>query len=155
MRKRLPPEFQDKWSTAPNPGPDGPGSAAPGGSSLVVFRGAPDADAAWSIIDALLARRGQAALQRITGNLPARKSTWTPKTAQSDSIIDAFASQLDAARAVPKVPEWERVVSEMQVVAERMLRGQFTVAQAAAEMDVRADRLLEKRRWMVEQGRAL
>jgi multiple sugar transport system substrate-binding protein len=62
---------------------------------------------------------------------------------------------LDSARALPQVPEWERIVSEMQVVAERMLRGQFTVKQAAAEMDVRANRLLEKRRWMVEKGRVL
>ena len=43
----------------------------------------------------------------------------------------------------------------MQIVAERMVRGEFTVDAAAAEIDVRADRLLEKRRWMLERGRAL
>lgn len=155
MQTRLPKEFQDKWGTAPNPGPDGPGSAAPGGSSLVVFRGAAKADEAWAVVDALLSRQGQSALQRLTGDLPARKSAWASQTGVADPYIAAFASQLDLARALPKVPEWERIVSEMQIVAERMLRGQFTVKQAAAEMNVRANRLLEKRRWMVEQGRSL
>ena len=64
-----------------------------------------------------------------------------------------IAAQLDRATAVPKVPEWERIVTEMQVVAERMVRGQFSVNQAAREIDVRADRLLEKRRWMLDKGR--
>ncbi len=155
MKKRLPAEFQSKWGTAPNPGPDGTGSAAPGGSSLVVFRGAANSGAAWSIVDALLGSSGQSALQKLTGNLPARRTSWTEKSADIDPHIPAFAAQLESARALPKVPEWERIVSEMQVVAERMLRGQFTVRQAAAEMDVRANRLLEKRRWMVEKGRAL
>jgi multiple sugar transport system substrate-binding protein len=153
MKKRLPAEFQSKWGTAPNPGPDGIGSAAPGGSSLVVFRGATHSAAAWNIVDALLGSAGQSTLQRLTGDLPARKSSWTARN--KDPHISAFAQQLETARALPKVPEWERIVSEMQVVAERMLRGQFTVKQAAAAMDLRADRLLEKRRWMVEKGRAL
>lgn len=155
MQTRLPKEFQKKWATAPNPGPDGVGSAAPGGSSLVVFRGAANADAAWGVVGALLGAQGQATLQKLTGDLPARKSAWGSNVAASDVYIAAFASQLDNARALPKVPEWERIVSEMQIVAERMLRGQFTVKQAAAEMDVRANRLLEKRRWMVRQGRSL
>ena len=59
------------------------------------------------------------------------------------------------AKAVPKVPEWERIVTEMQIVAERMVRGEYTPETAAAEIDRRADRLLEKRRWMMEQGRVV
>jgi multiple sugar transport system substrate-binding protein len=69
--------------------------------------------------------------------------------------VQVLASQLERARAVPKVPEWERIVTEMQVVAERMVRGEYTVEAAAREIDARADGLLEKRRWMLERGRAL
>jgi multiple sugar transport system substrate-binding protein len=36
--RRLPPEVQEKWMTAPLPGPDGPGLSMAGGASLVVFR---------------------------------------------------------------------------------------------------------------------
>jgi multiple sugar transport system substrate-binding protein len=42
----------------------------------------------------------------------------------------------------------------MPIVAERMVRGEFTPEAAGAEIDRRADRLLAKRRWMKEQGRA-
>ena len=69
--------------------------------------------------------------------------------------VRTLKGQLGRAQAVPKVPEWERIVTEMQIVAEGMVRGEFTVDAAAAEIDLRADRLLEKRRWMLERGQAL
>lgn len=155
MKTRLPPGFADKWGTAPNPGPDGIGSAAPGGSSLVVFRGTREPARGWEIIDRLLTPEAQVELQQLTGDLPARKSAWTAAGLADAPHTAPFLRQLEYARPVPKVPEWERVVSEMQVVAERMLRGEFTVTAAAAEMDQRADRILTKRRWMLDKGRAL
>src|SRR3546814_1767042 len=72
-----------------------------------------------------------------------------------DPAVAPFRVQLERATALPKVPEWERIVTEMQTVAERMVRGQFSVDEAAREIDARADRLLEKRRWMLEKGRTL
>ena len=72
----------------------------------------------------------------------------------NDPYLKAFEAQLARAEAVPKAPEWERIVTEMQIVAERMVRGEYTPEQAGREIDRRADRLLEKRRWMIEQGRA-
>ena len=69
-------------------------------------------------------------------------------------MIQPFKAQLARAEAVPKAPEWERIVTEMQIVAERMVRGEYTPETAAAEIDRRADRLLEKRRWMLERGGA-
>jgi multiple sugar transport system substrate-binding protein len=35
------------------------------------------------------------------------------------------------------------------------VRGQYGIDEAAAEIDRRADRLLEKRRWMLDKGLAL
>ena len=89
----------------------------------------------------------------MTGSLPARPTAWAAPKVASDPYVTAFGGQLERARAVPKAPEWERIVTEMQIVAERMVRGEFTVAQAAREIDRRADRLLEKRRWMLDRGR--
>lgn len=155
MKSRLPESFQGKWGTAVNPGPDGPGSAAPGGSSLVVFSGVKKPQEAWALIRHLLDPGNQVVFQKLTGDLPSRRSAWNDAGLLQDPIVQPFANQLEHSRALPKVPEWERIVSEMQVVAERMLRGQFTVAEAAAEMDKRADKLLAKRRWMMEQGRAM
>ncbi len=155
MKSRLPAAMQAKWGTAPNPGPDGIGSAAPGGSSLVVFAGTENSDAAWDVLTRLLAPAAQLKFHELTGSLPARRSVWREAGLASDPVVAPFATQLDHATALPKVPEWERIVTEMQVVAERMVRGQYSVDAAAKEIDRRADRLLEKRRWMLGKGLAL
>lgn len=154
MKSRLPPEVQPHWRTAGVPGPDGPGASAPGGSSLAVFRSSPHQDAAWALVRYLSDPAVQARFNVLTGDLPARPSAWAAPAVASDPYIAPFRDQLARARAVPKVPEWERIVTEMQIVADRMVRGQFTVREAGAEINRRADRLLEKRRWMLDQGRA-
>lgn len=143
-----------RWMTSGVPGPTGPGASAPGGSSLVVYRQSPHQEAAWKLVRYLADPAVQARFNTITGDLPARESAWATPAVANDPYVAAFKGQLSRARAVPKVPEWERIVTEMQIVAERMVRGQFTPRAAAAEIDRRADRLLEKRRWMIEQGRA-
>jgi multiple sugar transport system substrate-binding protein len=155
MKSRLPAAMQGKWGTAPNPGPDGIGSAAPGGSSLVVFAGTQNPRAAWELLTRLLSPAAQLDFHELTGSLPARRSVWREAGLASDAAVAPFATQLDHATALPKVPEWERIVTEMQVVAERMVRGQLSVDAAAKEIDRRADRLLEKRRWMLDRGKAL
>ena len=152
FRRRLPPET--RWMTAGVPGPTGPGASAPGGSSLAVFRASPHQDAAWALVRYLLEPGVQAEFARITGDLPARRSAWSTPTVANDPYLKAFEAQLARAEAVPKAPEWERIVTEMQIVAERMVRGEYTPEAAGAEINRRADRLLEKRRWMLERGRA-
>lgn len=155
FQRRLAPEFQDKWATAEMPGPNGLGASAPGGSSLVVFRDARDPEAAWSLVRHLLDPQTQIAFHAVTGNLPARVSAWQAPALANDPYVATFGRQLQRAKPVPKVPEWERIVTEMQVVAERMVRGEYAPAAAAREIDRRADALLEKRRWMLDQGRAV
>lgn len=151
MKSRLPADMQDKWATAPFPGPRGPGSAAPGGSSLVVYKGARDAAAAWALAARLVAPTAQAKLQALTGDLPPSRAVWASAGLTTDPITRAFATQLDRARPLPKVPEWERIVTEMQAVAELVVRGHYSIDQGVREIDQRADRLLEKRRWMLER----
>jgi multiple sugar transport system substrate-binding protein len=50
------------------------------------------------------------------------------------------------------VPEWERIATEMRLVAEALVARQMTLDQAVTELDARADRILEKRRWMLAHG---
>jgi multiple sugar transport system substrate-binding protein len=152
FKRRLPPET--RWMTAGVPGPTGPGASAPGGSSLAVFKSSPHQEAAWKLVRYLLETPVQVKFNEITGDLPARQSAWAAPAVANDPYIAAFRGQLARAEAVPKAPEWERVVTEMQVVAERMVRGEYTPEAAGREIDRRADRLLEKRRWMLDRGRA-
>ena len=72
MKSRLAPELQDAWETAANPGPDGVGSAAPGGSSLVVFASSAHGEAARELVSRRLAPRAQLALHETTPYLHAR-----------------------------------------------------------------------------------
>jgi len=151
MKSRLPPEMQDKWATAPFPGPRGTGASTPGGSSLVVYRNAREPAAAWALVAKLLAPSTQQSLQQLTGDLPPTRAVWGATGLNADPITAAFGVQLDHARSLPKVPEWERIVSEMQGVAEQVARGMTTIDRGVREIDRRADRLLEKRRWMLER----
>ena len=50
------------------------------------------------------------------------------------------------------MPEWERIATEMRLVGEQVANGRVTVDQAVEELDRRADRILEKRRWMLDQA---
>jgi multiple sugar transport system substrate-binding protein len=39
----------------------------------------------------------------------------------------------------------------MRIVVERVVHGEMAGENAAAELDARADRILEKRRWMLDR----
>ena len=53
--------------------------------------------------------------------------------------------------SVPKVPEWERIATELRIVTEQVVRGELPAEGVAEELDARADRILEKRRWMLDR----
>ena len=152
MKSRLPAALQSSWATAPFPGPHGPGRSTPGGSSLVVFSKTRDPVAAWALISRLVAPASQVRLQALTGDLPPTRAVWDLAGLTADPITEAFSRQLDRTTALPKVPEWERIATEMQTVAELFVRGRTTLDQAVTDIDRRADRLLEKRRWMIDRG---
>jgi multiple sugar transport system substrate-binding protein len=152
--RRLPASDQGTWATAPMPGPRGPGAGIAGGSSLAVRAGSPHAEAAWRLIEYLTAPAIQSQFWTLTGDLPANKAAWTAPSLAKNDRAAAFRSQLERVRPTPKIPEWERIATEMQLVAEEMVRSGMTIDAAAAEIDRRADRLLEKRRWMLARGLA-
>jgi multiple sugar transport system substrate-binding protein len=154
FRKRLPPEMAGKWGTMPLPGPDGPGASVAGGTTLVIFEGARDADAAWTLIRYLSQPDTQVKLHGLAGDLPPRRSAWDAPSLASDPNALVFRDQLERAKPTPPVPEWERIATEMRLVAEEMVGGKRDVESAAAETDRRVDAILEKRRWMVERARA-
>jgi multiple sugar transport system substrate-binding protein len=150
FKRRLPAGLQSSWMTAPLPGPNGPGASIAGGSSLVVFRGSPHKKAAWELVQYLSRPDVQIRFHALTGNLPPRRSAWRDENLAQDPYARAFREQLGRVKPAPQVPEWERVATEMQLVAEQMVQGgRMTIDQAAAEIDRRTDRILEKRRWLL------
>jgi multiple sugar transport system substrate-binding protein len=149
FRRRLPADKQDSWMTAPLPGPDGPGASIAGGSSLVVFERSRHKREAWQVIEYLSQPAVQQRFFAMTGNLPPRRSAWVDGPLARDPYAQAFRDQLERAKSPPKVPEWERIATEMRLVTEALVAGRLTLDQAVTELDARTDRILEKRRWML------
>jgi multiple sugar transport system substrate-binding protein len=164
MRRRLPPEAQPTWTTAPMPGPDGPGASTAGGSSLVVFRESAHPTAAWALVEFLSRPENQVRFQALTGDLPPRRAAWAGAAFAEDPEIRAFRTQLDDIRPAPRVPEWERIGTAMRFASERAARrvGPATTADELAAivdatvtaLDAEVDEILAKRRWILDRRRA-
>ena len=148
FRRRLPPQRQGDWATAPLPGPDGPGVSTAGGSSLVLVKGSPRKQAAWQLIEFLSEPATMQRFHALTGDLPPRRSAWRTAALANDVPSQAFAQQLERVRAAPKIPEWERIFQEMQLAAERVVQRTQSAAAATLQLDAWTDALLEKRRWL-------
>jgi multiple sugar transport system substrate-binding protein len=153
FRRRLPAAQQGDWATAPLPGPHGTGTGIAGGSSLVIFRASPHKAQAWLLIEYLSQPQVQQQFYELLGDMPPRRASWQGKALRDDPAAQAFREQLERVKPTPAVPEWERIVTEMQLVAARAAHGEVTVDQAAAEIDRRTDAILEKRRWMLDHHR--
>jgi multiple sugar transport system substrate-binding protein len=154
FRRRLPPAAQDLWWTAPLPGPSGPASGVSmaGGSSLVLFRSSKHPDAAWKLIEFLSRPDQQARFFRLCGSFPARVEAWRDSAIRAEPCARAFEVQLGRVEPWPQVPEWEPIAIKLQDWVERAVRGNVAPAAALAGMDRETDRMLEKRRWLVERG---
>ncbi len=151
FRRRLPPDKQDSWMTAPMPGPDGPGVSSAGGSSFAIFRRSKHKDAAWAFVEYLSQPEIQQRFHALTGDLPPRRSAWTSRELTGDPYTQAFRVQLERLRPVPQVPEWERIMEEMRLAGERVSHRTQTIDEAVTQLDARVDQLLEKRRWMLDR----
>jgi multiple sugar transport system substrate-binding protein len=152
FRRRLPAALQSAWATAPLPGPEGPGVSIAGGSSLAIFSKSRQRDAAWSLVRYLSRPEVQQRFYELSGNLPPRRSAWDSDALAKSEPAHAFREQLERVRPVPKVPEWERIATEIRLVTEAVMRGVLDDSRAQAELDTRVDRMLGKRRWMLARA---
>ncbi|WP_444844517.1 sugar ABC transporter substrate-binding protein [Duganella caerulea] len=149
FKRRLPADQQDSWMTAILPGPSGPAASVAGGSSLVLAASSKHQREGWQLIEYLSRTDTMARFHELTGDLPPRRSNWSHPRLAEDKYAQAFGEQLERVKPAPKVPEWEQIATEMRLVTERVTHGELTVDQAAAELDAKADHILEKRRWML------
>ena len=149
FKRRLPPEQQGGWMTAPMPGPDGPGVSNAGGSSLVLFRRSHLQDAGWALIEFLSRPTVQRRFYEVTGDLPPRRSSWEEGEIATDPYTRAFRVQFERLRSFPQVPEWEQIMQAMRVMAERVVQHREEIDAAVAGFDAEVDGMLSKRRWIL------
>jgi multiple sugar transport system substrate-binding protein len=154
FRRRLPPELQGAWATAPLPAPDGaggqdaPGLSLAGGASLVVFRSSRHQDAAWKLAEFLSRPAQQVRFFRLSGDLPAHREAWRDPVLADDPHALAFRLQLEHVVSTPKIPEWEQVATEVWEAAEVAIRGAASPEEALADLDATVADILAKRRWL-------
>ena len=153
FNRRQPPALKGQWGTAPLPGPDGAGVGIAGGTSLVVFRSSRNKQAAWKLIEFLSQPQIQQRFHAMIGDLPPRRSTWEFPSLADDPLAHAFREQLEKVKPTPKVLEWERIVQELRIVTERVVRGGESQDEAVKDLDRRVDEILAKRRWIQEHDR--
>jgi len=153
--RRLPPEMQDKWATAPLPARDASqptGISMAGGSSLVIFRASPRKAAARRFIEFLSEPAQQIRFYELCGDLPSRRSAWRAPALANDPHFPAFREQLERVAPFPKVAEWEQIATAIYEHGEAAVRGAMTPETTLADLDRTTDRILEKRRWVLERN---
>jgi multiple sugar transport system substrate-binding protein len=138
--------------TATMPGPDGPGLSSAGGSSLVIFKSSQLKHEAWLLAEYLSRPSVQQRFYDLTGDMPPRRSSWQMPALVESPYARAYLAQLDRVRSPPKVPEWERIATEMRLTGERVVQGVQTVDEAVVALDRKTDEILSKRRWMMDRN---
>jgi multiple sugar transport system substrate-binding protein len=130
-----------------------PGASLAGGSSLVVFRASAHPAAAWALVEYLSQPAQQLALYGLTGDLPARRSSWRDSAMAHDPYLLAFRRQLEHVQPVPPLPEWDQIATQVSDHLESVVRGAVGLDSALAALDRDVDRALEKRRWLLARER--
>ena len=142
----------ERWNTAQTPSPTGKEGVWAGGNCLGVSATSKVPRHAWALIEYLCSLPAQLQFHRLTGDLPSRPAAWAaPALAQSEPE-QGFARAIASGVTGPAVPESARISTEIQLVAEHMVRGEYGVDAAAAEMNRRVDAILAKRRWLLDKG---
>lgn len=147
-------ELNDKWMTAPLPGPDTEtvGVSLAGGSSLVISKSSNNKEEVWRFFEYLSQPQVQIHFYRLVSDLPAVKSAWQDSTLKNDPYLRAFYEQFQHVVPTPKIAEWEQIAfSKIQQYAEIAARGVMTPEEALKALDAEVDKILEKRRWLLKQ----
>jgi multiple sugar transport system substrate-binding protein len=152
FRKRLPPEMNGKWSTAPMPSPVAsgwPGTSMAGGASFVIFKASQKKEAAWKLIEFLSEPAQQVRFYELTQDLPAHRDAWKAPAVANDPPLAAFREQLERVAPLPRVAEYEQIATAIAEDGEAVVRRRMTIEQAIADLDRKADHILAKRRWVL------
>lgn len=142
----------ERWSTTQTPSPTGAQGVWAAGNCLAVSRTSHMPDQAWALVDYLCRVPTQLHFRELTGDLPSRPAAWRAPALAASRPEQGFARAIASGVTGASVPESARISTEVQLVAEHMVRGEYGVDAAAAEMDRRVDAILAKRRWLLDKG---
>ncbi len=153
FKKWMKGDLANEWMTAPMPGykHEYPGLSLAGGSSLVIFSRSEHKKEALALIEFLSEAKTQIEFYKLTNDLPSVREAWEDSVLKNDIYMNAFYEQFHNVAATPKIPEWEQIAfSKIQLYAELAARNEMSTEQALKNLDKDVDKILEKRKWMLE-----
>lgn len=126
------PEIDGKWDVRMMPKAANSKSMI-GGSHLAVFHNSDKVDKALDFINWMAKPETQVAWYKANGELPANKSSWEDPALTEDPMVATFGKQLEATKAVPLIPEYERMAQELLNTLQQIIRGGAEIDPALAD----------------------
>jgi multiple sugar transport system substrate-binding protein len=120
----------------------------------MMFRSSSKKSEAWKFIEYLSEPEQQVRFYELTGDLPSLEDAWNHPVLAGDPQALAFKKQLEHVVPMPQVPEWEQIATKIAEYAEEAIRRRRTVDGALAALDSDVNRMLEKRRWILNRKEA-
>ena len=128
-------DIEGKWAIAPLPGKDSaPGTSFVGGSNFVVFKDAPNKEAAWAWIDFVSRPETQISWYKTAAVLPAVQAAWDDPELSGDENLAMFGEQLSSTAAPPAIPTWSEIASAINENLEKVTAGDTSPEDGAAAM---------------------
>jgi multiple sugar transport system substrate-binding protein len=129
-------DIEGKWAIAPLPGKDSaPGTSFVGGSNFVVFKDAPNKDAAWAWIDFVSQAESQVAWYKTAKVLPAVQAAWDDPELSGDENLATFGDQLGSTAAPPAIPTWAEIATAINENLEKVTVGDTSPEDGAKAME--------------------
>src|SRR5699024_4312480 len=113
------PELEGDWATALLPGKENNQSFM-GGSNWVIFEHTQHTDEALQFIAYMSEPETQLKWLEKTNTLPANTEAWENESLRNDPIYKVFGEQLETARPLPLIPEWEEINEAYKQSYERI-----------------------------------
>jgi multiple sugar transport system substrate-binding protein len=112
MLKDQAPELDGKWAVTTMP-VDAAGTALFAGSNMGVWSGSDNVAGALALLEYLAAPETQVAWFEATGQLPTNLAAAGDPAVTSDPNVAVYAQQLQDAKLLPLVPEWDKIGAEI------------------------------------------
>ena len=137
------PELDGKWATAVFPSGSVSNQSILGGSNLSVFEYSEHKEAALKFLAYMSKPETQINWMELTNSLPAANEAGEHESVVNDELYNTFGEQLQTARSMPTIPEFERIAQTFLSSFERMYRGQVEVEEELQSFNEQVKNILD------------
>lgn len=137
------PDLEGKWATAVLPTGSENNQSILGGSNLSVFEHTKNEDAALKFLAYMSKPETQVEWMNLTNSLPAANKAWENEELANNQLYATFGEQLQTARPMPTISEFEQIAQTFLSSFERIYRGQTGVDEELEAFNEQAKKILD------------